>query len=104
MPEGPYRVEPVFHLLPFSRCSVAPCGGDGTACWQRRRRWLIAVVSVALSMSFPFRPGRFELNRFIIRAGYLVVVSVLLVYLGRHEARLRDEIGRIAGWLDIVPW
>ena len=59
---------------------------------------VIAFVAIAASMSLTLGPAEFELNRFIIRTGYLVVVSVLLVYLGRHEARLREEIRRLAGW------
>ncbi len=43
-------------------------------------------------------PGKFELNRFIIRAVYLAVVSALLLFLGRHEIRLRAEIERLARW------
>ncbi|PYQ99785.1 MAG: hypothetical protein DMF97_10740, partial [Acidobacteria bacterium] len=40
----------------------------------------------------------FELNRFIIRAVYLGVVSSLLLFLGQHEIRLRMEIERLARW------
>ena len=40
----------------------------------------------------------FELNRFIIRAVYLGVVSSLLLFLGQHEIRLRAEIERLARW------
>ncbi len=35
-----------------------------------------------------------ELNRFIIRCGYLVVIAILLGYLGNHEKRLREEVSR----------
>jgi signal transduction histidine kinase len=41
---------------------------------------------------------QFELNRFVIRIGYLVMVGALLVYLGRYEARLRAEIELLARW------
>jgi signal transduction histidine kinase len=40
----------------------------------------------------------FELNRFIIRAVYLAVISSLLLFLGQHEIRLRAEIERLARW------
>ncbi len=59
---------------------------------------VIAFITMAASMSFTLGATEWELNRFIIRVGYLVVVAVLLVYLGQHEARLRDEIRRLAGW------
>src|SRR6266542_4343347 len=59
---------------------------------------VIAFIVIAASMSRTFGSTEFEVNRFIIRIGYLMVISVLLVYLGRHEARLRDEIRSLAGW------
>jgi signal transduction histidine kinase len=59
---------------------------------------VLAFIIIAASMSATFGPAEFEVNRFIIRIGYLLVVTVLLVYLGRHEARLRDEIRSLAGW------
>jgi len=40
----------------------------------------------------------FDPNRFVSRAAYLVVVTVVLVFLGQHEARLREEIRRLARW------
>ncbi|HEV3486914.1 MAG TPA: histidine kinase, partial [Vicinamibacterales bacterium] len=40
----------------------------------------------------------FELNRFIIRVVYLGVVSALLVFLGRHEERMRADLVQLAGW------
>lgn len=40
----------------------------------------------------------FDLNRFILRSGYLVVVAVLLGYLGAHEHRLRIDLGALAAW------
>jgi signal transduction histidine kinase len=63
---------------------------------------VLAFVAIAVSMSATFGPKQFELNRFIIRVGYLLVVTVLLVYLGRHEAQLRDEIRSLAGWPSAV--
>jgi len=50
------------------------------------------------TMSLIFGATEFELNRFIIRAGYLAVAAGLLVYLGQHEAQLRAQIQRLAGW------
>jgi len=40
----------------------------------------------------------FDPNRFVSRSVYLVVVTVVLVFLGQHEARLREEIRRLARW------
>ena len=53
------------------------------------------VIGVWLSQSLG---AEFEVDRFIIRTTYLFVVAVVLVYLGQHEAWLRDEIQRLASW------
>jgi hypothetical protein len=42
-------------------------------------------------------PG-FELNRFLIRLGYLAVVVLLLGYLSVYEQRLRDQRIALAAW------
>ncbi len=57
-----------------------------------------SFVIMGISMSRTIGPTDFELNRFIIRIGYLAMVGVLLVYLGRHESQLRDEIRQLALW------
>ena len=58
----------------------------------------VTYMTMAASMIGSLGPGEFELDRFIIRAVYLVVSGAILVYLGRHEARLRGEIERLARW------
>ncbi|HEX5069033.1 MAG TPA: histidine kinase [Vicinamibacterales bacterium] len=40
----------------------------------------------------------FDANKFVSRSAYLLVVTVVLVFLGQHEARLREEIRRLARW------
>jgi signal transduction histidine kinase len=59
---------------------------------------LTAYVVMSISMSRTLGPSEFALNHSIIRAVYLVVAGGLLVYLGRHQARLREEIERLARW------
>ena len=59
---------------------------------------IVAFVAISASLSHRLGATEFELNRFIIRLVYLAVVSVLLVYLGQHEARLRHDIQRLARW------
>lgn len=59
---------------------------------------LLAFVVMGVWMSRTLPPEIFELNRFLIRTGYLLMVAALLVYLGLHEARLRDEIEQLARW------
>src|SRR5262245_5181274 len=59
---------------------------------------LVAFVALSLSMRSTLDPGEFQLNRFLIRVGYLAMVGTLLGYLGLHEARLREEIEHLARW------
>jgi signal transduction histidine kinase len=57
-----------------------------------------AYIVMGAWMSRTLGPTDFELNRFVIRVGYLAMVAALLVYLGRHEARMRQDIERLAHW------
>ena len=91
-PSSPFFVYFVFSLF----CGAVRWGWQGAL--ATAPAVVIAFVLIAASMSVTLGPTQWELNRFVIRTGYLVVVSVLLVYLGRHEARLREEIRRLAGW------
>ncbi len=59
---------------------------------------LVAYVVMGISMSLTLPSDVFEMNRFLIRVGYLLMVAGLLVYLGRHEARLREELELLARW------
>jgi signal transduction histidine kinase len=91
-PSSPFFVYFVFSLF----CGAVRWGWKGTL-------WTAPVVGTAFVvmgawMSRTLGPTEFELNRFIIRIGYLVMVAALLVYLGRHEARLRQNIERLARW------
>jgi hypothetical protein len=45
----------------------------------------------------------FELNRFIIRGAYLVVVAIMLGYLTEYEHRVRSEIVKLAAWPRTLP-
>lgn len=91
-PSSPFFVYFVFSLF----CGAVRWGWKGTL-------WTGPFVGTAFIimgtwMSRTLGPTEFELNRFIIRVGYLVMVAALLVYLGRHEARLRQNIERLAQW------
>jgi signal transduction histidine kinase len=59
---------------------------------------LTAYVVITVSLSPTFEPGDFELNRFVIRLMYLVLSTVLLVYLGRYQERLHGEMQQLANW------
>jgi signal transduction histidine kinase len=88
---------PFFAFFVFSIC----CGALRWD-WQGTLASAIIVfmsyLVIGVWMAVTFAPREFELNRFIIRAVYLVVVSALLLFLGRHELRLRVEIERLARW------
>jgi signal transduction histidine kinase len=70
--------------------------------WQATVRTAVFVLAMyvvmGISISRTLGPSEFESDRFIIRTMYLVVLAVTLVYLGQHEAWLRDEIQRLARW------
>ncbi len=61
---------------------------------------IVTTVYVFLTalMSRSLTPAVADLNRVIVRVVYLVMAGGMLVYLGRHEARLRDEIESLARW------
>jgi signal transduction histidine kinase len=90
-PSSPFFVYFIFSLF----CAAIRWGWGATL-------WTAALVVVAyLAMtSLALRVGaqEFEVNRAIIRTMYLIVSAGLLVYLGRHEQRLRTEIQRLAHW------
>jgi signal transduction histidine kinase len=58
----------------------------------------VACAAMGASMSLTLASTQLALNRLAIPAVYLAVTAALLVYLGRHEARLRTEIERLARW------
>jgi signal transduction histidine kinase len=77
------------------------CLVGATLRWQwRGTLWTaLASVSAYVAVGILFAevgdPG-FELDRFIIRAVYLLVVAVLLGYLGLHEEQTRREIALLS--------
>jgi signal transduction histidine kinase len=88
---------PFFVYFVFSVCC-------GALRWDWRGTLATACVvffsylAMGTWMAQALSPAAFELNRFIIRAVYLAVVSSLLLFLGHHEIRLRAEIERLARW------
>jgi signal transduction histidine kinase len=93
--QGP-SASPFFNYFIFSLfCGAVRWGWRGTLATAPAVGLAFVVISAS---SFTFGPSEFDLNRFIIRGGNLVVFSVLLVYIGLHEARLREDIKRLAEW------
>lgn len=79
---------------------------SGTLRWHWRGAAITASISLLAFLGVGWLTSQiaedpfFELNRFIIRSVYLVVVAVLLGYLGASAERRRREIGRLATWPD----
>jgi hypothetical protein len=93
--EGPNS--PFFMYFTFSLACA-------TLRWQWRGTLLTAVVAIPAFIAMGFyanvvlRDSAFNLNRFIVRSAYLVVVAALLGYLGTYQERLKTERSRLAAW------
>ena len=76
----------------------------GTLRWGRKGTVITAAavltifLAIGLFMSLGPGPAAFEVNLFVIRSVYLAIAAALLAFLGIHEARLREEIQRLADW------
>jgi len=70
--------------------------------WQATLRTAAVVFPLFLVLGAYLNttqgPAGFDANKFVSRSAYLIVVTVVLVFLGQHEARLREEIRRLARW------
>ncbi len=92
-PSSPFYVYFVFSMF----CAAIRWGWRGTL--VTGSTVLLFYVALAAPMAVSITPPfPFQLNRFIIRVAYLLVSIMMLVYLGRYEARLRLEIERLARW------
>jgi signal transduction histidine kinase len=91
-PSSPFFLYFIFSLF----CAAMRWGWQGTLATAGVT--LMTYVVMGIWMSRTLGPTEFEFNRFAIRAVYLIVSAGLLVYLGRHEARLRNHIERLARW------
>jgi len=85
-------VSPFFVYFVFSIvCAILRFGRRGTMLTA-----LTALV-VFIGTALPGNNG-VEMNRFIIRGAYLVVVASLLVYLADYLQRIHADLARIARW------
>jgi signal transduction histidine kinase len=64
---------------------------------------LAAFIGIGLYASGFLLDPNFELNGFIIRSVYLVVVAILLGYLGAYEQRWHGELSKLAAWPGSLP-
>jgi signal transduction histidine kinase len=93
--EGPGS--PFFMYFTFSLACA-------TLRWQWRGTLWTAVAAIpaflamGLYASEVLHDPAFQLNRFIVRSAYLVIVAVLLGYLGTDQEKLTTERSRLAAW------
>lgn len=96
-PASPFFVFFVFSLI----CA--------TLRWQWRGAMYTAAIAISVVIVMAVYPAdllrepEFEMNRFIIRIGYLAVVAALLGYLGAYEQQLRGELSSLAAWPRTAP-
>jgi len=90
-PSSPFFMYFIFALI----CGEMRWGRVGTI----GTALLVTPIFIIMGLSMRLALGtQFELNRFIIRIVYLGMLATLLIYLGEHENRLREELERLAGW------
>ena len=77
--------------------------------WQWRGALWTAVAALAAFTAVGLYaagvsgdPG-FGLDRFVVRSAYLAVLASLLVFLGAHEQRRRNEMHELAAWPRAMP-
>ncbi|MBI5440075.1 MAG: sensor histidine kinase [Deltaproteobacteria bacterium] len=64
---------------------------------------LASYVLLGVSTSAIFQNPQVPLDRMVIRATYLVVISILLWHFGRYEAKRRRELESLAAWPRQLP-
>jgi signal transduction histidine kinase len=98
--DGP--TSPFFAFLVFALAAA-------TVRWQAVGTFWTGLVAVGQFLvvgvaATRLEPGTsLELNRFIIRTIYLVVLAVLLAYVGSYEKRLRARVAMLAALPPVLP-
>jgi signal transduction histidine kinase len=78
--------------------------------WQWRGILCTALTTLAVIIFLAWYPANllhdndFELNRFIIRIVYLMVIAIMLGYLGAYEQSLRKTLSMLAEWPGEKPF
>jgi signal transduction histidine kinase len=88
-PTSPFFVYFVFGII----CAMLRFGRRGTLMTA-----LAAIFVFVTSGVFRIPAQSFELNRFIIRGVYLVVLASMLMYLAAYHERVQRDLAQIAGW------
>jgi signal transduction histidine kinase len=88
-PSSPFFSYFVFGII----CATLRFGRRGTMLTT------LAATSVFIASSAASVPAAtFELNRFIIRAAYLLVLASMLIFLADYHERIQRDLARIARW------
>jgi len=88
-PTSPFFIYFVFSIL----CAMLRFGRRGTMLTAATSLIVYVASSVARVTS-----AEFELNRFVIRTAYLIVVASMLIYLAAYHERIQSDLSRIARW------
>ncbi len=93
--DGP--ASPFFRYLGFALFAAALRWG-----WLATVRTATVLMAGYLTMgivlSNTMSPAAFALDQFITRSVYLLVLTVVLVFLSRHETQAREELRQLARW------
>jgi signal transduction histidine kinase len=87
--EGP--TSPFFVLASFALLSA-------TLHWQAPGVLLTAAALIVLQLLVNVIDGVPEIDRFIMRSGYLIVGAALFAYYGIYRERVRSRLARLAEW------
>ncbi|HJQ41428.1 MAG TPA: sensor histidine kinase [Thermoanaerobaculia bacterium] len=88
-PTSPFFVYFVFGII----CAMLRFGRRGTLMTA-----LLAIFVFVTSGVHRIPEQAFELNRFIIRGVYLVVLASMLMYLAAYHERVQRDLAQIASW------
>lgn len=64
---------------------------------------VIVFIGMGVYASLILHDPSFELNRFIVRSVYLLVIATLLLHFARYEENVRRELAAVVEWPRTVP-
>jgi signal transduction histidine kinase len=72
--------------------------------WHWRGALIMSVVVVILHLAsgavlgLGFLQGQVDMQRFVLRSGYLIVGGVMMAFFGLHQRRITRDMMRLAAW------
>lgn len=93
--EGP--VSPFFIYFVFALFSASLRLNVSGTIWTAVTA-VVIFLGMGLYANLVLQDPSFELNRFLVRGVYLVVIATLLVHLASYEQNMRSELGKLASW------